>query len=144
MFHSLIVGLIGPYLHSLEIAQLRKCSSSIESDLTTFGISCVKTLIQYQEIVIEHSTDIARLKKQARSLTSSANSDVLVVYNATIVTMETGNIDIDLLHEAVLVVRAGVVESVSSTHGFMVPDGATMINARGGEICCFLLSISVR
>lgn len=140
----MIVELIGPYLHSLEIALLRKCSSSIENDLTTFGISCVKTLLQYQEIVIEHSTDIARLKKQARSLTSNANSDVLVIYNATIVTMETGDIDLDLLEESALVVRAGVIESVSSAHGFMVPDGATMINARGGENRCFLSSISVR
>lgn len=126
---------LGPYLHSLEIAQLGKCSSSIKNDPNTFGISCVKTLLKYQEVIVEHSTDIARLKKQASSLTSSANSDVLVVYNATVVTMETGDIDKDLLQQAVLVIRGGVIESVSSGHEYMAtaPDGATLINARGGK-----------
>ncbi|KAJ4475736.1 hypothetical protein J3R30DRAFT_3294599 [Lentinula aciculospora] len=127
---------LGPYLHSLEISKLDKCSSTIRNDLNTFGISCVKDLLHFQEIVIEHSTDVARLKKQAQALSSSVNSDILIVFNATLVTMETGNVDEDLLHDAVLVVRGGVIEAVfSATESqFVAPEGATLINAHRGFV----------
>ncbi|KIK54484.1 hypothetical protein GYMLUDRAFT_177108 [Collybiopsis luxurians FD-317 M1] len=131
---KMLFWLLGPYLHSLEVAHLGKCSAAIKNDPTTFGVSCVKGLVQYQEIVVEHSTDISRLKEQAQSQAPGENSDVVVVYNATILTMETGDIDKDLLHEAVLVVRGGVIESVSSADGFVTPEGANMINARGGFV----------
>ncbi|KAF9068339.1 hypothetical protein BDP27DRAFT_1422041 [Rhodocollybia butyracea] len=123
----------GPYLHWLEISKLSKCSSTIKNDTNTFGISCVKNLVQYQEIVLEHSTDIARLKKETQSLDPSA-SDILVIFNATVLTMETGNIDEDLVEHAVLVVRGGVIESIAPTSGFVAPERATLINARGGFV----------
>ncbi|KAJ3981233.1 hypothetical protein F5890DRAFT_570495 [Lentinula detonsa] len=127
---------LGPYLHSLEISKLEKCSSAIKHDSNTFGISCVKSLVQYQEIVVEHPTDIARLKEQTQALSSSVNSDILIVFNATLVTMETGSLDEDLLHDAVLVIRGGVIEAVFSATGnsFVAPEGATLINANGGFV----------
>ncbi|KAJ3857343.1 hypothetical protein EV368DRAFT_77833 [Lentinula lateritia] len=128
--------LLGPYLHSLEISKLSKCSSAIKNDSRTFGISCIKNLLQYQEIVVEHSTDIARLKKEAQALSSSVNSDILIVYNATLLTMESGNINEDLLHDAILVIRAGVIEAVFSAtqNDFVAPEGATLINAHRGYV----------
>ncbi|KAG6903543.1 hypothetical protein DXG01_017036, partial [Tephrocybe rancida] len=60
-----IFWFLGPYLHSLEISKLKKCSSAIDEDPVNFGISCVKNQLRYQEVVVEHSTDIARLKRDA-------------------------------------------------------------------------------
>ncbi|KAF5379918.1 hypothetical protein D9757_007232 [Collybiopsis confluens] len=129
--------LLGPYLHSLEVAQLSKCSNATKKDPTTFGISCVKGLVQYQEIVVESSTDIARLKKQARMQMQGENSDVVVINNATVLTMETGDIEKDLLHNGVVVVRGGVIESIFSVDegdDFVVPEGATVVNAKQGFV----------
>ena len=63
---------LGPYLHPLEISKLGQCSSQIKSDRITFGISCVKNLLEYQRIDIEHSTDIARLKKETKQVSHIA------------------------------------------------------------------------
>ncbi|KAJ3838794.1 hypothetical protein F5878DRAFT_725021 [Lentinula raphanica] len=128
---------LGPYLHSLEISKLDKCTSAIKRDSNTFGISCVKSLLRYQEIVVEHSTDVARLTEQAHAVSGSAyNSDILIIYNATVVTMETGNLDEDLLHDAVLVIQRGVIEAVFSAtdNAFVAPEGATMMNANRGFV----------
>ncbi|KAF8881952.1 hypothetical protein CPB84DRAFT_1851423 [Gymnopilus junonius] len=125
---------LGPYLHSLELQKLHYCSSAIEKDHSTFGISCVKKLLDVQKIGdIKHSTDIARLKKQAKSLAEEI-SDVVVIYNATLLTMSTGHEDTDLIRDGVLVVRGGVIESVGSVGSLTVPPGATVISANGGFV----------
>ena len=84
---------------------------------------------------IEHLTDIARLKKQAKSV-ANENSDVVVIHNATLLTMATGHQDADLIRDGVLVVRGGVIESVSSVDSFTIPSGATLISANGGVSNC--------
>jgi len=124
---------LGPYLHSLEVSKLSKCASKIKHDKTHFGISCVKDLLEYQEVIVEHSTDIARLKRDAAGLNAQANSDVFVIFNATILTMETGDPEVDLIHEGVLTIRGGVIESVGAL-GTLVPSGVTAFNAQGGFV----------
>ncbi|KAJ7442290.1 hypothetical protein FB451DRAFT_1057716 [Mycena latifolia] len=126
---------LGPYLHSLEVSKLSKCTSKIKHDTTNFGISCVKDLLEYQEVVVEHSTDIARLKRDAVTVNAqaNANSDVFVIFNATILTMETGDPELDLIREGVLTIRGGVIESVGAL-GSLVPSGATAFNAQGGFV----------
>ncbi|KAJ7668294.1 hypothetical protein B0H17DRAFT_1087605 [Mycena rosella] len=126
---------LGPYLHSLEVSKLSKCSSAIKHDTTRFGISCVKDLLEYQEVAVEYSTDIARLKRDAAAVNaqSNVNSDVFVIFNATILTMETGDPELDLIHEGVLTIRGGVIESVGAL-GSLVPSGVTAFNAQGGFV----------
>jgi hypothetical protein len=128
------VRLIGPYLHSLEISKLEQCSSQIKGDQVTFGISCVKNLVEYQRIDIEHSTDIARLKKEAKQLSHMAlnNYDLVVIANATLLTMESGNPESDLIRSGVLTVRGGVIEYVGPCLDYTPPTGATVIDAEGG------------
>ncbi|KAF5373175.1 hypothetical protein D9758_001510 [Tetrapyrgos nigripes] len=128
---------LGPYLHSLEISKLSKCSSEIERDSTTFGISCIKDLLKYQEIVVEHSTDIARVKKSTTRTSPTSNGDVVVIHNATILTMETGKLETDLIEGGMLVIRGGVIESVYSVS--KAPSlssylGSTIIDAHGGFV----------
>ena len=125
---------LGPYLHSLEISKLEQCSSQIKSDQTTFGISCVKNLVEYQRIDIKHSTDIARLKKEAKQLSHIAlnNFDLVVITNATLLTMESGNPETDLIRNGILATRGGIIEYVGPSLNYILPTGATAINAEGG------------
>ena len=121
-------------MHSLEISKLEQCSSQIKSDQITFGISCVKDLVEYQRIDIEHLTDIARLKKEAKQVSHIAlnNFDLVVITNATLLTMESGNPEIDLIRNGVLTIRGGVIEYVGPSLDHIPPTGATVIDAEGG------------
>ena len=141
---------LGPYLHSLEISKLEQCSSEIKSDQITFGIFCVKNLVEYQRIDIEHSTDIARLKKEAKQVShiASNNFDLVVITNATLLTMESGNPDADLIRNGILTIRGGVIEYAGpSLDYYTPPTGATVIDAEGGaepdwlSICLCILTI---
>jgi hypothetical protein len=125
---------IGPYLHFLEISKIEQCSSQIKDDPNTFGISCVKNLVEYQRIDIEHSTDIARLKQEAKQVShvASNNIDLVVITNATLLTMESGNPGVDLISNGVLTIRGGVIEYVGPSHDYTPPTGATVIDAEGG------------
>lgn len=121
-------------MHSLEISKLEQCSSQIKSDQITFGISCVKNLVEYQRIDIEHSTDIARLKKEAKQVShiASNNFDLVVITNATLLTMESGNPEADLIRNGILTIRGGVIEYAGPSIDYTPPTGATVIDAEGG------------
>ncbi|KAK0458565.1 uncharacterized protein EV420DRAFT_1629551 [Desarmillaria tabescens] len=129
-----IFWFLGPYLHSLEVSKLSKCTSTIRKDHLTFGIDCVKNLLEYQEIVVEHSTDISRLKKEAARTASYPDSDLLVLYNATLLTMETGELEKDLVREALLVIRGGVITTAAALNTVVIPTEATVIDMHGATI----------
>lgn len=114
---------------------MKDCSTAIKKDQSTFGISCVRKLVEYQEIIVHHSTDISRLKQQSAALavgSNLANADALVIINARILTMESRPKS-SLIPDGVLISRGGVIESVGDVHSVMIPDGATVIDARGGR-----------
>lgn len=56
---------VGPYLHSLEVSRLSKCSSEIQRDGQTFGIDCVRNQLEFQQIVVMYPTAIQQLKTEA-------------------------------------------------------------------------------
>ncbi|KAG6865662.1 hypothetical protein C0991_000432 [Blastosporella zonata] len=125
-----IFWFLGPYLHSLEISKLKKCSSAIDKDEINFGISCVKNQLSYQEIVVEHLTDIARLKQDANG------SEQVVIYNATLLTMATGEERWDVIRGGIIIIRGGVITGVGRlAQNQSIPGGpATAINAQGGFV----------
>ncbi|KAJ8696814.1 hypothetical protein PTI98_006650 [Pleurotus ostreatus] len=142
---------LGPFLHSVEVSQIDKCAKAIKADPLTFGIDCVHRYVKFQEVVVEHSTDIARLKQEARQALASQtppqtdlqdqnaadavdSADVLVIFNATLVTMETGNVASDVIYNGALVTRGGIIETAGLTHDLVVPLGATVIDARGAFV----------
>lgn len=115
----------------------------MKQDRLNFGISCVHKFVNYQEVLIEHSTDIARLKEEAAAkqgthkewLDLQDGSDVLVITNATILTMETGRIDSDIIRNGILFTRGGVIQYVGPTSNrFSIPALAQVINAQGGQL----------
>lgn len=121
---------------------MKQCTSAIEDDVLTFGISCVADLVEEQEIFVEHSTDIARLRRDAKLISRSqakepllaADNDVVVIVNATLLTMDSGDERRDLIPGGLMVVRAGVIEYVGPFDNATVPPGATVINAGGGKL----------
>ncbi|KAJ7593461.1 hypothetical protein C8J56DRAFT_931144 [Mycena floridula] len=121
--------LLGPYLHSVEVSKLDKCASAVKRDQDKFGIHCTKTLLDYQEIVVEHSTDISRLKKDAED-----SGGMMVIFNATVLTMETGDLNKDLIRDAVVVTRGGLIDSVGSLADIVIPEGVAAIDAHGGFV----------
>ncbi|EKM56016.1 uncharacterized protein PHACADRAFT_209515 [Phanerochaete carnosa HHB-10118-sp] len=129
-----------PYLHSVEVSSLGKCSSEIADDTLNFGISCTKKLVEFSEIVVRYPSDVSRLKADAMAALHTndeqalANADVLVFTNATLLTMESGSLLQDVMHDAVLVSRGGRVEATVGIEDYVVPHGATVINAEGGYI----------
>ncbi|KAF7308739.1 Amidohydro-rel domain-containing protein [Mycena kentingensis (nom. inval.)] len=129
-----VLWLLGPYLHSLDVTQLSKCDSEIKADPITYGIDCVQKLLDVQEIVIQYETDIARLKKEAAALNAqSADADAFVIFNATILTMATGDPKQDLIHNGVLTIRGGVIESVGGPET-RIQQGVAAYNAQGGFV----------
>jgi hypothetical protein len=123
------------------VSKLHKCSTAIKEDSSTFGISCVKKLVEYQEVIVTHSTDISRLKRDASASAVAndgtgafVNADVLVIKNATLLTYNTGHLETDLISNGVLITKGGVFESVTSAQNAAIPDGATVIDAHGGSL----------
>ena len=97
-------------------------------------------MLDIHEIVVEYPTDISRLKDDALRAartkntdeTSLAYADVLVIANTTLLSMDSGDLQGDIFHDAVLFVRNGRIESVVGSHDAVIPQGAMVLNAEGG------------
>ena len=112
----------------------------------------------YQEVIIEHSTDIARLKRDADAIKNTQQlppraeredrldaatepqvapfptTDTVIIYNATLVTMATGELRWDLIEHGLLVTQGGVIIGAGRLENSFTPGLATAINAHGGDI----------
>ncbi|KXN82625.1 hypothetical protein AN958_02476 [Leucoagaricus sp. SymC.cos] len=137
-----VFWLLGPFIHSLEASRLQECASAVQEDRLNFGISCIEKLVNFQEVKIEHSTDIARLKQEAASIRGTHkewlgiqdNSDMLIIANATLLTMETDFIERDLIRNGILATRGGVIIYAGSARRYPIPKGAQVIDAQGGFV----------
>ncbi|EPT06231.1 hypothetical protein FOMPIDRAFT_124868 [Fomitopsis schrenkii] len=129
---------LGAYLHWVDIADLDHCSSDVQRDPATFGIACTKRLPKFQEVIVEYPSDIRRLKTEAAAkaapedVEAYANADYLVIANATLLTMETGDHD-DIVEDAIIVTRSGQIEAIVGSQDAL-PYGATVFNAEGAFI----------
>ncbi|KAL1720580.1 hypothetical protein EV715DRAFT_271890 [Schizophyllum commune] len=133
----------GPVINSVEVDRLAECREQTQTDALHQMSSCVATLIERHPVSIQHSSDIARLRAEARQVAAAKtgrdeaylNSDVLVIANATILTMAsgTGHAE-DIIYDGTMVLRGGIIEAVGSTKTVAVPDGATVFNAQGGFV----------
>ncbi|KAL1742540.1 hypothetical protein HDZ31DRAFT_43021 [Schizophyllum fasciatum] len=130
----------GPTIHSVEVDKLAECREESQADMLTFGINCVALLVKRHPVSIEHASDISRLREEARGVAEAAgdhnaNSDVLIIANATILTMASGSgPSEDIVYHASLVTRGGIIEAVGPTAAVVVPEGATVLDAQGGFV----------
>ncbi|EPQ51053.1 hypothetical protein GLOTRDRAFT_118109 [Gloeophyllum trabeum ATCC 11539] len=130
---------LGPFLHTIEISKLARCESEIAKDPVDFGISCVRNLVEYQEVVVRYPTDIKRLKEEAGAHRANRNADprdadVLAVVNATILTMRGDSLEADLIEDGVMVTRGGVIESVGPASLLEIPSSAAILDVQGGLV----------
>ena len=124
----------------MDISKLSKCGADIADDSLNFGIACTKKLLDIHEIVVEYPTDIARLKEDALASmhttdgTARANADILVFTNANLLTMDSGDLQADVLRNAVLFTRNGRIEAIGGAEDIVIPEGAMLIDVEGGRI----------
>lgn len=124
------------------MSALSECRSAILHDHLSYGIDCVKSLLDVKEIHVTYDSDSARLKRDAlgaakcESADSACtdNADVLVIRNATLLMMDVGILDQDLLPRGTIVVKGGVIRQVGRDVDIDAPQGATVIDARGGNL----------
>lgn len=128
-------------MHWVDVDRIhKKCSSDIAKDYLNFGISCTSKQLTYSKIHVDYPTDIYRLKQEAAKAheadsKAQANADFLVIANATLLTMESGNLHHDVLRDAVIVTRSGKIEAIVGIGDadFVIPYGATVLDAAGGR-----------
>jgi hypothetical protein len=119
---------------------LSQCQADISHDASTYGISCTKNLVQFQEIFVEYQTDISRLKVEAASLLprkdsqQSSSTTFWVLANATVLTMETGKLETDLIENAFVVVKDGVIDSILEFLSPTLPADAIVLDVQGCEL----------
>ena len=124
---------VGPYLHWADVRRVQsQCSSAIAKDKLTFGIQCTSKHLNYHRIAVEYSTDISRQKEEAAI---HGSGDFVVIYNATLLLMEKDSPEHDVLHEAILIVSGGKIDSIIGFGDAVIPASATTINAQGGKSC---------
>ena len=63
-----------------------------------------------------------------------SSADVFAVTNATLLTMQTGDPNADLLESATLLVRGGRIVTISGVEDPVIPEGAQVFNAQGGKL----------
>ena len=132
---------LGPYLHTLPLSRLASCMDAIESDTSTFGVDCVRGLLGVTAVDVTYTPDMERLSSEARksvadgaqrSTEENANADVVIIHNATILSMENGVLSQDLRSGASIVIRSGVVEVVGGSGVGEGLEGAFIVDAEGG------------
>ncbi|TRM63712.1 hypothetical protein BD626DRAFT_569086 [Schizophyllum amplum] len=118
---------LGAYLHSLEASKLSQCTTAIEEDVLTFGIACVNKLVEWEQVVVEHPTDVGRLKQEG-------SGGSLAIVNATIVKMSSDDFDSDIIEGGTLLTKGGVISAAGSAASVDIPDDAVVINANQGYV----------
>ncbi|KZT44231.1 composite domain of metallo-dependent hydrolase [Sistotremastrum suecicum HHB10207 ss-3] len=141
--------LLGPYLHSLEISKISKCDSFIANDTMFFGYECTTSLLEVQEIKVEYETDVERLKHEARGASGCLlgdkacleSSDVYVITNATLLTMDKGYLNGDYIVDGAVVIKGGVIDQVGPAVTIDIPKGSTVVDAEGGYVIPGLIDV---
>lgn len=58
--------------------------------------------------------------------------DFLVIANATLLTMETGDVQGDLFHDAFVFLSGGQIVAILGMQDAVIPHGAVVLDAQGG------------
>ncbi|KAH7890028.1 hypothetical protein F5I97DRAFT_626000 [Phlebopus sp. FC_14] len=125
---------LGPYLHTFPITHLTSCSEAIKDDTETFGVACVTKLLEVTEVDVRYESEITRLRREARAYSADDDADVIAITNATILTMDHGNVYEDLITGGTIVLRSGLIDAVGTDGEVSVPAGALVIPGEGGYI----------
>ncbi|OCH90621.1 hypothetical protein OBBRIDRAFT_887531 [Obba rivulosa] len=120
--------LLGPYLHHIEVSKLSTCTAGKGRDAVVLDTLCANAVPSYQEVIVEYPSEIGRLKS------NSPSPGFLVVANARLLTMETGDLAQDLREDAMLFVRDGEIMAVVSMQDAVIPEHAMILDVDGGLV----------
>lgn len=139
---STLFWFLGPYLHSFKVDQLKHCQAAIQGDPSTFGIDCVRRYVNVTEVHAYHQSesrrlsddafDVARQEMKEQVEPTKSRADILVIINATLVTMATGDEARDVVESGTVIIQGGLIQLVGK--GLAVPEGAKVIDAQGGLV----------
>jgi hypothetical protein len=99
-------------------------------------------LLDVTAVDVAYAPDVQRLSREARksiadgsqrSISAEINADVVIIHNATVLSMENGVLAQDLRLGASIVIRSGVVEAIGGPGVSEGLTGAFEINAEGGR-----------
>ncbi|EMD34385.1 hypothetical protein CERSUDRAFT_117254 [Gelatoporia subvermispora B] len=119
---------LGPFLHHVDVSEVSACAAKKGSGAAVLDASCAKTVPSYQEVIVEYVSDVGRLRE------SSPFSGFLLIANARLLTMETGDLAQDLRENAMLFVRDGEIMAIVNMEDAVVPENAMLLDAEGGLV----------
>ncbi|KAH7094192.1 hypothetical protein BKA62DRAFT_644774 [Auriculariales sp. MPI-PUGE-AT-0066] len=134
---SHLFWLSGPNLNRLHLSRLSECQAAAKEDVYTFGVDCITSAVDVIELVVEYDADSRRLRREARAAASdpdNVNADILVLTNATLITMHSGREEEDVITDGVVVARDGLIVAAGSKHQIDIPTGAHVIDVQGGQV----------
>lgn len=80
---------------------------------------------------MRYESEVTRLRREARAF---SGADTVAFVNATILTMEHGDIHQDVISGGTVILRDGSIDAVGQDGEVPVPDGALIIQTNGGEL----------
>jgi len=118
-------------VHTFPIPRLAQCSQAIKADTQTFGVDCVTRLLDITEVDVRYESEVTRLRREARAF---SGVDTVAFVNATILTMEHGDVHRDLISGGTVILRDGLIDAVGKDGEVSVPAGTLVIQTDGGEL----------
>lgn len=87
-------------------------------------------LLDVTEVDVRYESEVMRLRREARAF---SGVDIVAFVNATILTMEHGDVHRDLISGGTVILRDGFIDTVGKDGEVAVPAGALIIQTDGGE-----------
>lgn len=87
-------------------------------------------LLDVTEVDVRYESEVTRLRREARAY---SGADVVAFVNATILTMEHGDVHRDVINGGTVILRDGLIDTVGKDGEVSLPAGALIIQTDGGE-----------
>jgi predicted amidohydrolase YtcJ len=91
----------------------------------------VTRLLDVTEVDVRYESEVTRLRREAHAF---SDVDTVALVNATILTMEHGDVHQDIIGGGTVILRDGLIDAVGKDGEVSVPAGALTIQINGGEL----------
>lgn len=88
-------------------------------------------LLEVTEVDVRYESEVTRLRREARAF---SGVDTVAFVNATILTMEHGDLHRDIINGGTVILRDGLIDVVGKDGEVSVPAEALIIQVDGGEL----------
>lgn len=88
-------------------------------------------LLDVTEVDVRYESEVTRLRREARAF---SGVDTVAFVNATVLTMDHGDVHRDVISDGTVIVRDGFIVAVGKDGEVSIPAGAMTIQTDGGEL----------